>query len=398
MPDNTQDINNIKLPYIIRDAVLFSPGEHNNLRYTEHSIEYAYQNTDWNPKTLALYLDHEDNYTFDKTGKKTIERGGSVRNWVGDVKNLSFRNNTIRGDLYIVDRDTATKFAYGATFGISPRGKAMLQGGQNLTDKALVENFAIVINPAQKTAYINNGDDELLLPYDNQITYFAMSEVDSIVWEGEEHYNNQTPNNNKMDATQMKEQMLSEITKPLSDLTAQVTKLSQDIAALKAKEEEEKKLKEAACAKDKDKEEDKKKPEAEDEEPDEEDKEMADALASLKTPEEMASWADLVKKYGIKGAMAKRKGGAAEKTEKKVEENSEKVSQLEAQVKELRERLDTPNPRKSATLEQTGQGTVNIDNLSDRELDMRFIGMLRSLSGQEDDSIVTIQRERGINI
>jgi hypothetical protein len=385
IPENKVDINNIKLPYVIRDVLLFTPGKHNNLEYSDESINYAYQNTDWNDKTLALYLDHEDNYTYSNSGRKDVERGASVRNWVGHVANITFKNKGIRGDLYLLDMDTARKLAYGAKFGISPRGKAMIAPGQMMTDRALVENFAIVVNPAIKTAYINNGEDEMLIPYDNDIAYFAMSEVIE---------DNQLQN--KMDADQMKTAILAEVTaalSPVKDLTAQVAKLSQDMSEIQ-KEREAKNLADAEKAKAEDIKKKKK-----DEEPDEDDKdcdkEMAEAMESIKTPEELSAWKDSIKQYGLKEAISKRKTAATEASKAAVAATSEKMSQLEVKVKELQEKLDTPNPKKSADVTNTG---VRIDQLSDRELDMRFIGVLRAISGQEDDSIATIQRERGVTV
>lgn len=130
----------IKLPYVIKNAILMSPGTWNNYYYTAEVIERAHKNTNWSDKTVRnLYLDHEE----------------GTSEWVGYVFNPRCINGTEYGDLYIYDPNTAIKLALGKPkFGISPRVRGRAEDG--IMKEFVFENFSFVINPAVKTTYINN--------------------------------------------------------------------------------------------------------------------------------------------------------------------------------------------------------------------------------------------------
>jgi hypothetical protein len=135
------DLENIKLPYIMKDKILMSPGVWNGYFYASNAIKDAFLSSDWNKKEIrSLFLDHED--------LKSAE-------WIGEVVNAKLDGDSIIGDLVIVDKPTAMKLAYGAKMGISPKVSGQEDDGKMVQFK--FDNFSVVINPAVKTAYINNS-------------------------------------------------------------------------------------------------------------------------------------------------------------------------------------------------------------------------------------------------
>ena len=135
------DLENIKIPYLIKNKVLMSPGVWNNFYYSEDAIKEAYLKSEWDNKEIrSLFLDHLDK---------------SSREWIGEVKNPRLEGDTVIGDLIIVDKPTAQKLAYGAKMGISPKVHGMEEGNKMMAFE--FDNFSVVINPAVKTAYINNA-------------------------------------------------------------------------------------------------------------------------------------------------------------------------------------------------------------------------------------------------
>lgn len=135
-----KNIENIKIPYVIKNKVLMSPGVWNNFYYSSQSIKDAYIKTRWDNKEVrSLFLDHLDK---------------SSREWIGEVQNPRLRGEDLVGDLIFVDKPTAQKLAYGAKMGISP--KVHGQEDNNKMVSFVYDNFSVVINPAVKTAYINN--------------------------------------------------------------------------------------------------------------------------------------------------------------------------------------------------------------------------------------------------
>ena len=141
--DSPVDLNTLKLPYIMRNKVLMSPGIWNSFLYDNEPIHKAFNTTSWDKKEVtSLFLDHEDNKS---------------KEWIGDVINPRLEGDTIIGDLSIVDKPTAIKLAYGAKMGISPKVSGMEDEGRMV--EFTFDNFSVVINPAVKTAYINNSDN-----------------------------------------------------------------------------------------------------------------------------------------------------------------------------------------------------------------------------------------------
>lgn len=143
----------VSIPYVIKNAILMSPGKWNGYLYNGAVISNAFKNTNWKQKEVrALYLDHKDK---------------EVPNWVGEVQNERMEGNNLIGDLYLFDLITAIKLATGKPrFGISPKVAGNEKDG---TMKEYVyENFSIVINPACKTTYLNSERKEYDGIYINQ--------------------------------------------------------------------------------------------------------------------------------------------------------------------------------------------------------------------------------------
>ena len=136
----------VKVPYVIKNKILMSSGIWNNYYYSGEQIKKAFLNTDWSSKDIrSLFLDHDDRKS---------------REWIGEVINVKLTgNNTVVGDLVVVDKSTAMKLAYGAKMGISPKVHGSEDDGKMLN--FLFDNLSVVINPAVKTAYINNQENVL---------------------------------------------------------------------------------------------------------------------------------------------------------------------------------------------------------------------------------------------
>jgi len=141
----------VTLPYTVTDITLMSPGVWKDYKYTGQAIKNAYNRTDWDDSEVkSLFWDHEDR---------------ASEKWIGEVKNVRLEGNRIVGDLEIVDKEAAIKLAYGAKFGISPKVTGDVHG-QNM--KSFVfDNFSVVLNPAVKTAYINNMEVKTVSEQDN---------------------------------------------------------------------------------------------------------------------------------------------------------------------------------------------------------------------------------------
>jgi len=134
-----------EIPFVLKDQVIMAPGVWNDIYYSKEEILKAYKDTDWEDRYNSnLILDHEN----EKFGE-----------WVGQVENRKINESTgyVYGDLYVYDPITAIKLKYGKPkSGVSPR----VFGREE--EKAMKDfkfnNFAIVINPAVKKAFINNSD------------------------------------------------------------------------------------------------------------------------------------------------------------------------------------------------------------------------------------------------
>jgi len=128
---------------VLKNKILMSQGIWNNIYYDKEEIQKAFQNTDWASRDKSnLFLDHMDK---------------NAGEWIGEVKNYRFEGDTLYGDLYVSDQNWASKLKYGKPhIGISPKVKGLVDEVNKTIKNFTYENFSLVINPAVKTAYINN--------------------------------------------------------------------------------------------------------------------------------------------------------------------------------------------------------------------------------------------------
>ena len=198
------DLNNIKLPFVLKDRKLFVSGYHNGEPFHLSDIKAAYELTNWNDKRItSVYLDHRDGITHDSYGNERVGIA-DVRDYAGSIKNIKIKNGALIGDVYIVDMPTAIKVAHDdSRFGISPFG-----GWKD--GKPLIRNFAMVVNPAQ------GSETELG-------KNFAMSKRPSKFT---------LNNNSKMDYEDMKD----EIGGMISPLKEEIVNINKELLALKSRD------------------------------------------------------------------------------------------------------------------------------------------------------------------
>lgn len=136
-----RDLQNVQIPYILKNKILMSPGMWNNYFYDSDAIKEAFRGTEWNAHNMALFLDHMDDRASE---------------WVGEIRDIRIDNGgNLIGDVHVVDQPTAIKLAYGAKFGVSPKIMGEADSGRRIFNFKF-ENFSIVINPAVKTTYLNS--------------------------------------------------------------------------------------------------------------------------------------------------------------------------------------------------------------------------------------------------
>lgn len=141
-----QDLEKIKLPYVLKKKILMSPGTWNGVNYSPETIFSGFKNTDFTNKEISsLFINHSDK---------------DVGSWVGMVTNAHIDGQNIIGDLNIVDKPTAIKLAFGAKFGVSPKVSGLYDETTSKMQNFGFNNFSIVIDPAVKTAYINNSNNQ----------------------------------------------------------------------------------------------------------------------------------------------------------------------------------------------------------------------------------------------
>ncbi len=145
----TQSISSssgVKLPAIIRDVTLLSPGVWNGFDYPADEIRKAFELTDWNDTNVtSLFLDHPEN------------PNNAASAWAGWLRNQHILDDaTVKGDLEIWDEDTVIKLTLAkAKFGVSPRLLGSEDVSRRIFEDFIFDNISIVSKPAQSTAIIN---------------------------------------------------------------------------------------------------------------------------------------------------------------------------------------------------------------------------------------------------
>jgi len=246
------NLNNIELPYIIKDAILFVPGVHNQTYYDQNEIQSTFKQTNWeDTKIRSLYLDHRDDYAVDPRRPwlgKMMDVGANVRDYAGSVKRVRLDQNKIIGDLHIVDMDTAIKLAYeDSKFAISPAGmfqETRMGNNGSKARKFRLKNFAIVINPAIKQAYIPQSAE-----HSQQLNWYNFAMQASAEPQPGETLENkcksftrkQQPT--KMDVDELKDDLIGAVSKEMKSaiepLATQMGELKKDVEDLKTSKTEE---------------------------------------------------------------------------------------------------------------------------------------------------------------
>ena len=137
-----------KLPIIIEDKLLISPGVWNDNEYTAKEISEAFAKTKWDDKEKAsLWLNHDDTNTAA---------------FVGYVKNPKLvADGKVYGDLEIWDQKLALVLTQAmAKFGISAKIKGEEDQESGKMKNFTFENFSVVTTPADSEAYINLSKKE----------------------------------------------------------------------------------------------------------------------------------------------------------------------------------------------------------------------------------------------
>ena len=156
IPDSK--IENIKVPYIIKNKLLMKEGDFNGVHYPKAAIMEKVEEA--NEK--GLILDHLD----------TQNQGASA--WTGQVLNAHWgtgdEGEGLYGDLSIVDKSTAQKLAQGAKWGISPTIDFEKNDvdGKIVASDLLWKSFSFVINPAVRDTMLNNKQEVVTMPEENK--------------------------------------------------------------------------------------------------------------------------------------------------------------------------------------------------------------------------------------
>jgi len=133
------DLTNLKLPVIFKQRLIFKPGVHNGVTYTEDQVRTYWKRAEGKP----IFYDHND----------------SCANQVGLVKNVKLDPDSVenRGDLYITDEKAARNLLLGAKWGVSPTidfDKFMSDGHVQAFNPDFV-SFSFVLDPAIRDTMLN---------------------------------------------------------------------------------------------------------------------------------------------------------------------------------------------------------------------------------------------------
>lgn len=142
------NLDDIKIPHLIKNRLLFQEGQHNGLFYPGEELK---ENIElWNDCDL-MFAEHDD----------------ASNAWVGLTKNPRYVENekAIYGDLEIVDKVVAQKLEYqvlkkDGRMGISPTidvDKQMIQGRLCAMGPYKLKSQSIVLDPAVRTTMFNSA-------------------------------------------------------------------------------------------------------------------------------------------------------------------------------------------------------------------------------------------------
>jgi len=147
------DIKNLKdvpLPYTIRKHELIKSGTHNGKFYSPQVLRMSVSQHEG----LPIFADHHPS-----------EQGGSVSSWVGAIHNpvWSEADETILGDIDIVDPTRAMQIAYGAKFGLSAtidvESVEDTELGRECAIDPIFKSYSLVLDPAVRETMLNENQD-----------------------------------------------------------------------------------------------------------------------------------------------------------------------------------------------------------------------------------------------
>lgn len=318
----------------MRDKVLLSPGEWNDMNYSAEEIKKAFDSTDWNDwQTISLFYDHEDE---------------KAEKWVGQIRHPYFKNGeVIAGEVIIMKDELAKQLSAGAKFGISAKveGEEFPRG---IIKDFIFKNFSVVFNPACKTSFLNRQDknkegvnkmteenDEGLktLSADTTVLYEKLNEIAGLLKENTEFLKTKIASNQEPPQPSAEDEDEEEKKK-------------------KKKEEEEKTMDEDTD----------KGGDEEDKGDDTEDKEELKELAAgdlfkkaKKIRKEGESFSDAIKRASKMMADEEAKL-AAEKTKQ-----TEEINELKSKVEQLSAKLNEPNRQTVKLTGMTGSSASDIN-------------------------------------
>ncbi len=382
-------VKDISLPYILKGCTLFSPGRHNGILYTENVIKKGFSNTQWNERTSSLYHAHKDEFAFNpNTGKRDLHVGAEIDDYAGYVTNLKYLDGgVIKGDLNITDLNTAIKVMLGAKVGVSPRGTGYHSEKGDRIEDMIIENWSLTVNPAIKTTYVNkDSNNRFLMDH----FAFAMSELPLTNLMGVNSLSDRDKNievKNMPDGVAAKtaEEQLKELQDKYDSMLTEVDALKKQVKEYPlpkndgmngGKGEDELKRLEEELKKKLEEEMKKYKHPAEDTGKETIDEDMMDFLNSM-TPVELASWKELVKKYGIPEA---KKLYKKEKEDQKLNEQNAEIKSLKSELTELKDRF-TEKLIPEVSMVMADGKSFNLTEINDDQLNQGMLNYFRMIAG-----------------
>jgi hypothetical protein len=157
-----KNLENIKIPHIVPNKLLFAPGKHNGVVYTKEVVMAAAPQ--WSD--LDIVYDHLDTRGDQGAGQ-----------WIGITTNPRWVENGdqgpgIYGDLKIVDKGAAQKVEFGAKFGLSPTidfETNEIEGEMYASD-LIIKSESLVKEPAVRATMLNSAKGGQKMGNDNDGT------------------------------------------------------------------------------------------------------------------------------------------------------------------------------------------------------------------------------------
>ncbi len=150
----------LKMPYVIKNALIIDEGTHNGDYYSADELKKIVDQYEG----LPLFKDHHKN-----------PMGGTVESYAGEILNPKWnsKHKAIFGDLKIIDDNVAKHLHYGAKIGLSVTVDADIradhQSGRNWAVDPITRSCSFVLDPAvRKTMLNSNKEVENFMEVDNE--------------------------------------------------------------------------------------------------------------------------------------------------------------------------------------------------------------------------------------